>query len=136
MTSSEPSSRRLFEHELEERLDAVLFASPSHRSVERLASSLESLPRARQEKVLHWAGVAAKTYAEIGYLLATLAPKAFALLGDEGFDAWVLSGLDAYDRLGLRPAMDQLRNKFGRDAITRGVLVGRHHGDDAPMLPD
>ncbi|AZG47295.1 DNA polymerase IV [Gordonia insulae] len=33
-------------------------------------------------------------------------------------------------------AMDQLRNRFGRDAVTRAVLVGRHHGDDAPMLPD
>ena len=125
MTSSEPSSRRLFEHELEERLDAVLFASPSHRSVERLASSLESLPRARQEKVLHWAGVAAKTYAEIGYLLATLAPKAFALLDDEGFDAWVLSGLDAYDRLGLRPAMDQLRNLERFCAERAGTPVTR-----------
>jgi nitric oxide reductase NorD protein len=104
------SDRKLFEHELEERLDAVLFASPSHRSIERLASTLESLTRPQQEKVLHWAGVAAKTYAEIGYLLATLAPRAFELLDDEGFDAWVLSGLDAYDRLGLRPAMDQLRN--------------------------
>ncbi|WAC57454.1 DNA polymerase IV [Gordonia sp. SL306] len=33
-------------------------------------------------------------------------------------------------------AMDLLRNRFGRDAVTRAVLVGRHHGDDAPMLPD
>lgn len=33
-------------------------------------------------------------------------------------------------------AMDRLRDRFGRDAVTRAVLVGRHHGDDAPMLPD
>ena len=58
------TERKLFEHELEERLDAVLFASPSHRSITRLATTLESLPRVQQEKVLHWAGVAAKTYAE------------------------------------------------------------------------
>ena len=37
---------------------------------------------------------------------------------------------------GLDVAMDELRNRFGRDAVTRGVLVGRHHGDDAPMLSD
>ena len=60
--------RRLFEHELEERLDGLLFASPSHRSITRLAATLEPLPRARQDRVLHWAGVAARTYAEIGYL--------------------------------------------------------------------
>ncbi|MGV9711559.1 DNA polymerase IV [Gordonia sp. NPDC003424] len=33
-------------------------------------------------------------------------------------------------------AMDQLRDRFGRDAVTRAVLIGRNHGDDAPMLPD
>ncbi|AVL99128.1 DNA polymerase IV [Gordonia iterans] len=33
-------------------------------------------------------------------------------------------------------AIDDLKNRFGRDAVTRGRLVGRHHGDDAPMLPD
>ena len=119
------TERKLFEHELEERLDAALFASPSHRSITRLATTLESLSRVQQEKVLHWAGVAAKTYAEIGYLLATLAPKAFELLDDEGFDAWVLSGLDAYDRFGLRPAMDQLRNIELFRAERAGTAVTR-----------
>ena len=33
-------------------------------------------------------------------------------------------------------AMDDIRDRFGRDALTRAVLVGRHHGDDVPMLPD
>lgn len=33
-------------------------------------------------------------------------------------------------------AMDRLRDRFGRDAVTRAVLIGRIHGDDAPMLPD
>ncbi|MCF8589005.1 DNA polymerase IV [Gordonia liuliyuniae] len=36
----------------------------------------------------------------------------------------------------LDVAVDGLRVKFGRDAVTRGALVGRHHGHDAPMLPD
>jgi len=125
MTSSGPSSRKLFEHELEERLDRVLFASPSHRSIERLAQSLESLTRQQQEKVLHWAGVAAKTYAEIGYLLATLAPQAFGMLDDAGFDAWVIAGLDAYDRQGLRPAMELLRDLDGFCAVREGRAFAR-----------
>ncbi|GEE00686.1 DNA polymerase IV [Gordonia spumicola] len=33
-------------------------------------------------------------------------------------------------------AVDSLRGRFGRDAVTRAALVNRHHGDDAPMLPD
>jgi nitric oxide reductase NorD protein len=119
------SDRRLFEHELAEHLDRVLFASPSHRSIERLAQTLECLPRPRQDKVLHWAAVAARTYAEIGYLLATLAPDAFARLGDDGFDAWVIAGLDSYDREGLRPAMDRLRDIGGFAAAREGERAVR-----------
>ncbi len=33
-------------------------------------------------------------------------------------------------------AVDALRGRFGRNAVTRGALVNRHHGADAPMLPD
>lgn len=36
----------------------------------------------------------------------------------------------------LDKTMDDLRTRFGVDAVTRAVLVGRHHGADAPMLPD
>jgi nitric oxide reductase NorD protein len=117
--------RKLFEHELEERLDALLFASPSHRSITRLATTLEPLPRSQQDLVLHWAGVAAKTYAEIGYLLASLAPRALELLDSEGFEAWVIAGLDAYDRQGLRAAMDQLRDLEGFCAARGGTPVAR-----------
>ncbi|MBI5785334.1 MAG: VWA domain-containing protein [Rhodocyclales bacterium] len=106
---SEPSSRKLFEHELEERLDRVLFASPSHRSITRLATGLEPLSRAQQDLVLHWAGVTAQTCAEIGHLIVSSAPKALELLDADGFEAWVLAALDSYDRQGLRPAMESLR---------------------------
>jgi nitric oxide reductase NorD protein len=114
------TDRRLFEHELEEKLDALLFASPSHRSIERLAALLEPLPRRHQDLVLHWAGIAAQTYAEIGYLIATLAPKALAQLDAKDFEAWALSGLDAYDKEGLRPAMERLRDLDGFVAIRAG----------------
>lgn len=36
----------------------------------------------------------------------------------------------------LDTSMDSLRDRFGRDSVTRAVLINRHHGDDAPMLPD
>ena len=119
------SDRRLFAHELEEQLDALLFASPSHRSISRLASLLEALPRPRQNAVLHWAGIAARTYAEIGYLIATQAPRAFEVLGDEGFEAWVLAGLDTYDKEGLRPAMERLRDLDGLQAERAGLRAAR-----------
>jgi len=116
------TQRRLFGDELGQRLDEVLFASHSHRSAARIAEGLEELSRDRQERVLHWASVAAGTYAEIGYQIATLAPRAFALLDDAGFDAWALAGLDAFDRQGGRAAMELLRDIDGFRATRSGAL--------------
>jgi nitric oxide reductase NorD protein len=117
--------RRLFEHELEEKLDVLLFASPSHRSIERLAAMLAPLPRNHQDLVLHWAGVAAQTYAEIGYLIATLAPQILARLNEQEFAAWVIAGLDAYDKEGLRQAMERLRDLEGFVALKEGRAFAR-----------
>ncbi len=135
MNLPEPPSppRRLFEHELEEKLDALLFASPSHRSIERLAALLAPLPRRHQDLVLHWAGVAAQTYAEIGYLIAMLAPQALARLDEKDFAAWALSGLDTYDKEGLRPAMERLRDLDGFVALKEGRAFVRF-ADIEPRL--
>ncbi|MFA6311876.1 MAG: nitric oxide reductase activation protein [Sterolibacterium sp.] len=116
------TQRRLFGDELGQRLDEVLFASHSHRSATRIAEGLEDLNRDQQERVLHWANVAAGTYAEIGYQIATLAPQAFAVLDDAGFDAWALAGLDAFDRQGGRAAMELLRDLDGFRATRAGAL--------------
>ncbi len=32
--------------------------------------------------------------------------------------------------------MDQVKDKFGTNAITRGILLGRDQGLTVPMLPD
>lgn len=122
-------TRRLFGEELETRLDEVLFASHSHRSATDIALGLEALTRAQQERVLHWAAVAAGTYAEIGYQIAVFAPKAFSLTDDAGFDAWVLAGLDAYDRHGGRAAMNLLRN-------IEGFCAGRNGMRPVAKFPD
>jgi DNA polymerase-4 len=36
----------------------------------------------------------------------------------------------------LDVAVDAIRDRFGNDAITRGVLLGRNPGFDMPLLPD
>jgi DNA polymerase-4 len=36
----------------------------------------------------------------------------------------------------LDAALDDLRNRYGSDAITRAVLLGRHQGLSVPLLPD
>ncbi|AUH67540.1 MULTISPECIES: DNA polymerase IV [Gordonia] len=45
--------------------------------------------------------------------------------------------LDGADHAGdLDLAIDSLRSRFGKGAVTRGVLVGRPHLPESPMLPD
>ena len=36
----------------------------------------------------------------------------------------------------LDTALDQVKDKFGTNAITRGILLGRDQGLTVPMLPD
>ena len=119
------AERRLFAHELEEVLDAFLFASPSHRSIERLSSMLEALPRRQQDIVLRVARGAAKTNTEIGYLIATLSAEALARLDEKAFEAWAIAGLDVFDKRGLRAAVEALRDIDGFLAMREGRLHAR-----------
>jgi DNA polymerase-4 len=44
--------------------------------------------------------------------------------------------LDGHDRGALDTAVDEIRTRFGLDAVTRAVLVGRGPGLAMPLLPD
>jgi DNA polymerase IV len=44
--------------------------------------------------------------------------------------------LDPDDSTLLDAALDEIRQRFGPDAITRGVLLGRRRGWTVPLLPD
>jgi nitric oxide reductase NorD protein len=116
------AERKLFAHELEEILDAFLFASPSHRSIERLSEMLEGLPRKQQDFVLRVARGAAKTNTELGYLIATLAINALERLDENAFHDWVIAGLDIFDKKGLRAAVETLRDLDGFLALRAGRL--------------
>ena len=86
--------RRLFAHELEARLDELLLLSLRRRSAAEPAALLEALPRADQERVLHWGGVAAQTSDDLGWLVVSLAAEHAARLGP-ALDDWARAGLDA-----------------------------------------
>jgi DNA polymerase-4 len=44
--------------------------------------------------------------------------------------------VDRYSSDALDAAVDEIRKRFGRKAITRAILVGRDHGLVVPLLPD
>jgi DNA polymerase-4 len=55
----------------------------------------------------------------------------------EDVDAVQLAfGVDRVRTLALDAAVDEVREKFGSAAITRGVLVGRDSGIEMPLLPN
>jgi len=127
------SERKLFAHELEERLDELLLLSLRQRSAAEPAALLEGLPRELQERVLHWAGVAAQTSDDLGWLIASLAATQAAGLGAQ-LDDWVRAGLDAYDRSGLaatRKALNEFADAHkasalrSQDSVAFGAVEGR-----------
>jgi DNA polymerase-4 len=44
--------------------------------------------------------------------------------------------LDRYDGEALDAALDEIRERFGSNAVVRAVLLGRDHGPTVPLLPD
>ena len=127
------SERKLFAHELEARLDELLLLSLRRRSAEEPAALLEALPRELQDRVLHWAGVAAQTSDDLGWLIASLAAVQAAGLGPR-LDDWARAGLDAYDRSGLAATRRVLtefadahkaRSRHSRGGIAFVAIEGR-----------
>ena len=125
------SDRKLFAHELEVRLDQLLLLGLRQRSAAEPAARLEALPRAAQERVLHWTGVAAQSADDLGWLLVSRAAAQAAALGEE-LEAWARSGLDAYDHHGLAAADKALsefavarQDRTAAEVVDFAVVEGR-----------
>jgi nitric oxide reductase NorD protein len=96
--------------QLEETLDALLYAvTPAH-SVELLAPPLAALDREEQDFVLHWTEIIAPLNAELAYEFAVQAPLALHHLALADATQWIIEAMDIYDRLGLYPARAALRD--------------------------
>lgn len=93
-------------HELEERLDELLWAALSSRRTATVAArELAQLGRDTQEFVLHWVAIIEKTNAECAYQFAGHARRALTCLQAEDVERWIIHAMDVYDRSGLYPAM-------------------------------
>lgn len=44
--------------------------------------------------------------------------------------------LDGPDGVALDAALDEIRERYGPDAVIRAVLLGRDQGLSVPLLPD
>ncbi len=102
------------------------------------ATRSHTLPRATgsTEPVLAAArALLAAAFPEIERRGLTLVGISVANLEDARAVQLVLP-FDRADREALDAAVDEVRDRFGSTAITRGVLVGRDPGTTMPLLPD
>jgi DNA polymerase-4 len=65
----------------------------------------------------------------------TLVGISVANLDDDGAVQLVLP-LDGHDGAALDAALDEIRERFGPNAVIRAVLLGRDQGLSMPLLPD
>jgi DNA polymerase IV len=65
----------------------------------------------------------------------TLVGLSVANLDDDATLQLVLP-LDAHDELALDEALDEIRERYGPNAVIRAVLLGRDQGLSVPLLPD
>jgi DNA polymerase IV len=65
----------------------------------------------------------------------TLVGIAVANLDDDSAVQLVLP-FEGYSQMALDEALDEVRRRFGPNAVTRGVLLGRDQGLTIPLLPD
>jgi len=126
MSSSPQSSERLPAAWLEDRLEDLLEAClSSRRTAAALVPALAALPRAQQDFVLHWVAVVARSSAELAYQFAAAAPRALAILGVHGAEAWLVEAMDVFDRESMYAASAALKDlpRFARawDARARAA---------------
>ncbi len=98
---------------LEELLEACL---SSRRTAAQLVPAIAALAPPQQDFLLHWVRVVAQESAELAYQFAAAGPRAFALLGERGTEAWLIAALDAFDRESMSAASATLKDltRFAR----------------------
>ncbi len=94
--------------QLEDELEEILWAEAS--SKRTAAESLARLDRERQEFVLRWVRNLEKDNTACAYQFLTHAYSALSELEMADVEAWIIQGLDVYDRSGLYAAVDVFRN--------------------------
>ncbi len=126
------SSSALDADALEDLLEEILWAEAS--SKRTAAEALASLTRPQQEFVLRWVQTLEKDNIACAYQFLTHAHRAMRELENDEVEAWIIQGLDVYDRSGLYAAVDVFRNVDKFLARAREAKVGAVLDDYSPVL--
>jgi len=106
----------------------------------------DDFSRATRSRTLPWATSSTQPIlAAARLLIASAAPLmaqrgltlvGFAVAGTDRGGAQQLTLPFGEGATTVDTAMDQVRHRYGRSALTRGVLIGRDPGIEVPRLPD
>jgi len=121
----QPYTAQELEHALEVRLvDPELEACSRLGPLVAPAQKLAGLARAQQEFLLRCVARVAHVHEQIAYQFALCAVQALQTLGEEGVEAWLASFMGVYDRTGLYPALQALRDLDHFAAEQRALADG------------
>src|SRR5512135_2865860 len=120
--ASEPLSAEDIEQALEQSLEVEF----TFIKVDDLVSSIAALSPESQDFVLDWVRRIATTNVQIAHQFARRALPQLDKLDRRVIEAWALQAMDAYDRAGLRPALEILNEIEG--------FVHRRHEHAAGVL--
>ncbi len=91
-------------------LDEVMETEFSFLHTENIAADLAALDADQQHFVLQWARRVASTNVQLAYEFSCRAPSALKRMDMEMISAWCLHAMDTYDRAGLHPAMEVIKD--------------------------
>jgi len=112
-----PATSPLRAEQVEARLEALLEAClSSRRTAAQLVPEIAGLARPQQDFVLHWVRVVAQSSVELAYQFAAAVPRALALLGERGTEAWLIAAMDIFDCESMHAASAALKSpaRFAR----------------------
>jgi DNA polymerase IV len=109
------------------RFDDFTRATRSHTLAEATAQTQTILATARDLLAVAMPLIERQGVTMLGISLTNLA---------DDFAVQLALPLERRSASALDATIDTVRDRFGRDAITRGVLLGRDRGEPVPLLPD
>jgi len=129
-----------------DRITARMRAAGRNGRTVLLRLRFDDFSRATRSRTLPWATSSTQPIlAAARLLIASAAPVmaqrgltlvGFAVSGIDRGGAQQLTLPFGGESTAVDTAMDQVRHRYGRSALTRGVLIGRDSGLEMPLLPD
>jgi len=128
------ADRALNTAEIQPLLEDWLETEFSLHPMEAMAEEIAALAYADQVFILDWVKRTASANVQIGHMFATMAPRILTQMNHRSVEAWVLHALDEVDRVGLKAALDTLRDHGRFVSAGREHAVGAVYGDIAGVL--